>query len=142
MSEGKQLYKWPEVLEFDRHSPITASLYQSLTLSDCLLLCQTCKYLYEKRATILSHFTDLNTRLLNYFNDPVKFRRCQGDSNALLSGPFVLHALECYSGTTSMLDIYVRRGFDADELTAFLENSEKYEICSVTFKVKPQVLQQ
>lgn len=124
-----------KVLHFDRHDSITKSVCKWLTLGDFVLLCQTCKYLHERRTTIFSDFVDINTRLRYYFDDPIRFRAKLGQWRALLSGPFALQAAECSYGAAPVLDIYADN-FGGDMIIAHLKSVEHYKPSIVKFNVR------
>lgn len=123
MSQDQRPSQLFKVLDFDRHNHINATICEWLTLGDFVLLCQTCKHLYERRAAILSDFIDINTRLQHYFDDPLAFRAQQGQWQVLLSGPFALQAMECFNGAAPVLDIFA----DGDEILSYLKKAENYE---------------
>lgn len=134
MTQGQQLSKLLfKVLEIDRHDPITATLCEWLSLEDCALLCQTCKYLHVRRTTILSDFIDINTRLQYYFDDPIAFRAQQRQWQLLLSGPFALQATERPYRTAPVLDIYADH-LGGETVISYLK-AENYKSCNVKLNV-------
>lgn len=136
MTQGQKLSDLVlKFLDFDRHDPITATLCEWLTWADCVQLCQTCKYLYDRRTTILSDFIDINTRLQYYFDDPIAFRAQQRKWQALLSGSFALQASFGSDGAAPVLDIYAD-DVGGEMVISYLKTAENYKASAVKLNVR------
>ncbi|KAJ2990846.1 hypothetical protein NUW58_g2756 [Xylaria curta] len=132
ITESKCSSKWVEIFDPDKYYPILETLSSSLTIADFLVLCQVCKKFKRLKECMLRKISNINVWLSDFVDDPTIFRSQLGVFGALLSGPFALNVFELGRQKTLTLDIFVREGANADQLTNYIRETEKYQHVETT----------
>jgi hypothetical protein len=103
--------------------PVFASLRIQLGVVGLIQLTATCKRLYALR----QYIWDINRALRRFLDNPLAFRTLLGETDALISGSFVLQFLEGVVWKNSDLDVFIQAGKAAYLFGEYLERVEGYE---------------
>jgi len=113
-----------DLLGFDSYAALSQQITSYLAVRDLLHLKQTCQSL----AHVEQHVWNLNRSLQRYFKDPHGFRRAIRETEAILSGSFVVEFLSRCSNTwqSSNLDVFVGHAGYREAMGRYLVEKEQY----------------
>ena len=104
--------------------PILDALTLSLSLADCLVLCQVSRAFQQFSEFLRRRHLNIDLHLEDFVSKPKLFRSQLGKHRALISGVFALRFFELGRSKAPCLDVFIESGFHEKEFQKYLQAEE------------------
>lgn len=121
-----QAHSLLDLLSSETYYDVFQAIVQNLPTSAIIALTRVCRHLSGLYRYLLPRDWNIDRHLSRFFQDPLGLRSQMAKSNALISGMMAFRFFEGFLGHP-YLEVFVRRGRDAERFTKYLQDIEGYK---------------
>ena len=133
MASGNERYKQltlEYLFDSQKCYPILDALTSSLSLADCLVLCQVSRAFQQFSEFLRRRHLNIDLHLEDFVSKPKLFRSQLGKHRALIAGVFALRFFELSRSKAPCLDVFIESGFHEKEFQKSTSRRRLYSASS------------